>query len=426
MDSESDLSHPMQLSPNQVKELFQKLQDFLSETESTIPNDDQSSQLPDEFLRLYNQLDESKKNFYNDSVSSLLPPGNSPECLMLNQRIIEIALNWKPIPEKDDYRVQEASSYGGLALQDAVVLSKIRSVATEILKQLGRKIISGDFNLTQTSFPIRCMQASTSLHNILDTFRMIPLYITRAVATKDRLERFKLTIVSVLSSFLFTSTFEKPLNPILGETQQAVLEDGTRMFSEQSSHHPPVSHFYIDGSGYKAHGYFNFSASAGLNSVTVTSQGKRIFQFYDGYTVMLSCPEELFSGTFFGTMRHETLGSMAATDTEGHNCLIAFSKVRGKPSDYVQGTIKNLQGKELSKLEGTYLGYLEFSGVRYWDARYIKPYKITYPQLLLSDSECRKDMCVLKTGDIERAQAAKEELENIQRNDRKLRSIYSK
>lgn len=43
--------------------------------------------------------------------------------------------------------------------------------------------------------------------------------------------------------------WRKPFNPILGETWQAQLSDGTCMFMEQISHHPPVSAFHMEGPG---------------------------------------------------------------------------------------------------------------------------------------------------------------------------------
>jgi hypothetical protein len=43
--------------------------------------------------------------------------------------------------------------------------------------------------------------------------------------------------------------WRKPFNPILGETWQASLSDGTTMLMEQISHHPPVSAFHMEGPG---------------------------------------------------------------------------------------------------------------------------------------------------------------------------------
>ncbi len=43
--------------------------------------------------------------------------------------------------------------------------------------------------------------------------------------------------------------WRKPFNPILGETWQASLSDGSAICIEQISHHPPVSAFHIEGPG---------------------------------------------------------------------------------------------------------------------------------------------------------------------------------
>ena len=45
-------------------------------------------------------------------------------------------------------------------------------------------------------------------------------------------------------------SWRKPFNPILGETWQAQLSDGTAIFMEQLSHHPPVTAFHMIGAGH--------------------------------------------------------------------------------------------------------------------------------------------------------------------------------
>lgn len=44
-------------------------------------------------------------------------------------------------------------------------------------------------------------------------------------------------------------SWQKPFNPILGETFQARLSDGSEVFLEQISHHPPISSFQLTGPG---------------------------------------------------------------------------------------------------------------------------------------------------------------------------------
>jgi len=43
--------------------------------------------------------------------------------------------------------------------------------------------------------------------------------------------------------------------------------------------------------------------------------------------------------------------------------------------DYMSGEIKQ-NGKVVSKFYGSYMGYLEFDGVRYWDIRTCPTYKV--------------------------------------------------
>ncbi len=54
---------------------------------------------------------------------------------------------------------------------------------------------------------------------------------------------------------------------------------------------------------------------------------------------------------------------------------VKFGKVKKRPTDYFEGEIlKN--GKKASKFDGTYCGYLNFDGVRYWDGRHMKPFRV--------------------------------------------------
>jgi hypothetical protein len=182
-------------------------------------------------------------------------------------------LDWGYITENDDYRIPVAYSSGGIALTDEAALRKLRNVGKEIIKRLGKKILRGDLNLTTMSFPIACMLPNSALHNCLRSCMMLPMYLGRAAQVSDPIERLKLTVVGTISSFVHTSTFLKPLNPVLGETLSASYEDGTELFSEQSFHHPPISHIYFVGPRnlYKGYGYYQFASHAHLNSFSVPS-----------------------------------------------------------------------------------------------------------------------------------------------------------
>jgi hypothetical protein len=64
---------------------------------------------------------------------------------------------------RDDYKSPNTYKKGGFILKDEIILDRLRSSASEVIKLIGRKFITGDFNLTTISFPIKCMSAKSIL-----------------------------------------------------------------------------------------------------------------------------------------------------------------------------------------------------------------------------------------------------------------------
>lgn len=60
---------------------------------------------------------------------------------------------------------------------------------------------------------------------------------------------------------------KKPFNPMLGETYELVTKD-FRYFSEQVSHHPPISAFVQEGPGYTINGSFFTKSKLGFGGGT--------------------------------------------------------------------------------------------------------------------------------------------------------------
>ena len=59
-----------------------------------------------------------------------------------------------------------------------------------------------------------------------------PTYMNRAALETDPVERMKYVLIESLSFVYPCHVFDKPLNPILGETLEGALEDGTKVFLE--------------------------------------------------------------------------------------------------------------------------------------------------------------------------------------------------
>lgn len=85
----------------------------------------------------------------------------------------------------------------------------------------GKKILSGSFNLTKISFPIKCMAPVTMIEMIPTMQSTCSIYLNHAALSKDPLERFKFVMVASIAFFYYEKIWDKPLNPILGETYEA-------------------------------------------------------------------------------------------------------------------------------------------------------------------------------------------------------------
>lgn len=123
---------------------------------------------------------------------------------------------------------------------------------------------------------------------------------------------------------------------------------------------------------------------------------------------------------------------------KGFTSYFWSSKTR---ADYFEGVIctyddihykkrrntKNAPNDYLAKIEGHWLEEMRVGGEQYWHIDEFKPYAYRERKdPLPSDARYREDLVCLKFGDIPEAQVWKEKLENIQRNDRKLRANAEK
>ena len=110
------------------------------------------------------------------------------------------------------------------------------------------------------------------------------VYLNYAASVSDPVQRLKAFMASNIAFLLKGNTFEKPLNPVIGETYQARSPDGGMMYLEQTSHHPCVSHYLIDGpnNSYQLSAYFQSDVKTGMTSFSVNYPGKKTLKFPDG------------------------------------------------------------------------------------------------------------------------------------------------
>ena len=114
---------------------------------------------------------------------------------------------------KDVQRFENSNSIiGGIDFNDKETTALIRSTGWELIKQIGKKILSGDFNLTTVSIPIKVMLPLTILQTIANSLFNYPIYFNLAALTSDPLERMKFVIIGSISTFHKSCPFLKPVN----------------------------------------------------------------------------------------------------------------------------------------------------------------------------------------------------------------------
>ena len=83
---------------------------------------------------------------------------------------------------------------------------------------------------------------------------------------------------------------------------------------------------------------------------------------------------------------------------------ITFDDVSRRPTDFFKGKIKKNGEEVISKIYGSYEGFCNFDDIRYWDYRYVAPFKPNFKMSVLgSDVEYRKDKILLKRGHVKLA-----------------------
>jgi len=163
----------------------------------------------------------------------------------------------------------------------------------------------------------------------------------------------------------------------------------------------------IDGpdSNYRLTGWSQHSIKVGLQSCNLVAAGNKVLRFKDGQTIRYNNTGDYIFNIFMGNMGHQLTGKITMID-EANQIEASYEpgKYRMKTQDYICGDIK-VRGKKVCDIYANYMGFCDFSNVRYWDIREMD--KVWFPirrlephQTLKSDSVHRIDSLTLKTGDV--------------------------
>ncbi|KAK9817890.1 hypothetical protein WJX72_003822 [[Myrmecia] bisecta] len=290
--------------------------------------------------------------------------------------------------------------------------------------------------------------------SILQTMAQIMEYneaLDKASACEDPYERLAWVVGFCVGTYGSLERTWKPFNPILGETFELELENGTKFFSEQVSHHPPIG----AGHGENTNWTYDIVSAPSTkflgNSVEIYPVGRsRIKLRKTGEEFSLVPPNTKANNVVIGRTWIDTAGEFTVLNcTSGAKCSLYFTPCGwfGSGRYEVSGHIYTEEGRKVLALAGKWNSHLDMvkcdaegdplpgaETVRLWTCK-PKPtddkYGFTYFARMLnsckginpmpSDSRRRPDRAALEAGDNATAGAEKYALEEMQRAERRER-----
>ncbi len=242
-----------------------------------------------------------------------------------------------------------------------------------------------------------------------------------------------------------------PFNPILGETFQAINEkDGSRLYLEQTEHHPPTFNFNLVGPNkhFELNGFGTIDAHLyTINMIKGERIGKTILKFDDGSLFTFTVLKTRINGIIMGDRIYNYYGDLIIKDYKHKvECIMTLSDEiqqgmlskmwYGKTNPqydesivYIKQVNAKTKEKEVkAKGYASWLGQVIFDDKIYWSI-FDPEQKWTQNGIdfiLPSDSTKREDLNYLIQGKFEESQNAKEKLEQLQREDQKKREEHYK
>ncbi|XP_061860842.1 oxysterol-binding protein-related protein 6 isoform X4 [Colius striatus] len=223
-------------------------------------------------------------------------------------------------------------------------------------------------DLSKVSMPVELNEPLNTLQHLCEELEYSEL-LDKAAETDDPYER--MVLIAAFAASGYASTYfragSKPFNPVLGETYECIREDkGFRFFSEQVSHHPPISACHCESKNFvfwqdirwknKFWGKSMEILPVGTLNVTLPKYGD-----YYVWNKVTTCIHNILSGRRW----IEHYGEITIRNTKSSVCIckLTFVKVNYWNSNVneVQGVVIDQEGKMVHRLfgkwhEGLYCG----------------------------------------------------------------------
>uniref|UniRef100_A0A8C9R2Q1 Oxysterol-binding protein n=1 Tax=Scleropages formosus TaxID=113540 RepID=A0A8C9R2Q1_SCLFO len=303
-------------------------------------------------------------------------------------------------------------------------------------------------DLSKVSMPVELNEPLNTLQHMCEELEYSEL-LDKAAETENPYER--MVIVAAFAVSGYSSTYyragSKPFNPILGETYECIREDkGLCFFSEQVSHHPPVSACHCESKKFtywQDMRWKNKFWGKSMEILPIGTVNVMLPRFGDHYewNKVTTCIHNILSGRRW----IEHYGEITIRNTRSSTCICKLTFIKGNywssNVNEVQGFVMDQEGKVVHRLfgkwhEGLYCGVPPSAKCVWRPGSMPTDYELYYgftrfaielnelcPEMkdLLpsTDARFRPDQRYLEEGKIELATTEKQRIEDLQRSRRK-------
>ncbi|KAL4656673.1 oxysterol-binding protein-related protein 6 isoform X5 [Arapaima gigas] len=300
-------------------------------------------------------------------------------------------------------------------------------------------------DLSKVSMPVELNEPLNTLQHMCEELEYSEL-LDKAAETENPYERMVMVAAFAVSGY--SSTYyragSKPFNPVLGETYECIREDkGLCFFSEQVSHHPPISACHCESKKFtfwqdvRWKNKFWGKSMEILPIGTVNVMLPRFGDYYE-WNKVTTCIHNILSGRRW----IEHYGEITIRSS---TCICKLTFVKGNywssNVNEVQGFVMDQEGKVVHRLfgkwhEGLYCGVPPSAKCVWRPGSMPTDYELYYgftrfaielnelcPEMkdLLppTDARFRPDQRYLEEGKVELASSEKQRIEDLQRTRRK-------
>lgn len=221
-------------------------------------------------------------------------------------------------------RLKYADPYGGVLMTDEENLAY--KVVNDLFKKIGTKLLTGNLgSLRGISTPAYTHNCRSYLDTLPYEMILLEHYAKRFMAeATNPVEKLQYLVAYKIGNSHVGPTQQgtrQPLNPIIGETSVFVSDAGTTIYGEQTSHHPPVSHFHAIGPPecrFESRGYWEYSCKfyKTMQGIEFTQPGKQQLKMPCGTVYDIQTPEAQITGIMTSQKKMTFTGNLVITDTQ--------------------------------------------------------------------------------------------------------------